>query len=70
MGFIVASHMPGSSLSDVVGFIQCGLWFTLWSFTGLLTLPSIKRPGVLEADRFRTGSRDTSSGHPNCNFLS
>jgi hypothetical protein len=52
VGFIVSSHMPGSSLADAAGLIQCALWFTLWSFVGLLTLPSINRPGVLEADRF------------------
>lgn len=51
-GFIVSSHMPGSSLADAAGLIQCALWFTLWSFVGLLTLPSISRPGVVEADRF------------------
>lgn len=52
IGFIVSSYMPGSSLAGAVGLIQCALWFTLWSFVGLLTLPSINRPGVLEADRF------------------
>ena len=52
VGFIVSSHMPGSSLADAASLIQCALWFTLWSFVGLLTLPSINRPGVLESDRF------------------
>lgn len=52
VGFIVSSNMPGSSIADAAGLIQCSLWFTLWSFLGLLTLPSINRLGVLGADRF------------------
>lgn len=52
VGFIVSSHMPGAALADAAGLVQCALWFTLWSFVGLLTLPSVNRPGVLEADRF------------------
>lgn len=52
VGFTLATYLPGSSLADAAGLIQCALWFTLWSFVGLLTLPSINRPGVLEADRF------------------
>ena len=52
VGFMVSSRMPGSSLADAAGLVQCALWFTLWSFVGLLTLPSINRPGVIEADRF------------------
>ncbi len=52
VGFGLACQLPGASLIDAPGLIQCGLWFTLWSFAGLLLLPSINRPGVLEADRF------------------
>jgi hypothetical protein len=55
LGFALACHMPGASLRDVPGLVQTALWFTLWSFVGLLTLPSINRPGVLEADRFALG---------------
>ncbi len=52
LGFSLACHLPGSSLTSVPGLAQCSLWFTLWSFIGLLLLPSLNRPGVLEADRF------------------
>lgn len=52
LGFLLACHLPGASLADAPGLIQTGLWFTLWSFLGLLLLPSVNRPGVLEADRF------------------
>lgn len=51
-GFAMASQLPRASLSTAAGLIDAGLWFTLWSFVGLLLLPSLNRPGVLEADRF------------------
>ena len=44
--------MPGSSPGNAAGLVQAALWFTLWSFAGLLTLPSLNRPAVLEVDRF------------------
>lgn len=52
IGFALASRMPGSSLANAAGLVQTALWFTLWSFAGLLTLPSLNRPAVFEADRF------------------
>lgn len=52
LGFALALHMPGASLMDAAGLVQAGLWFTLWSFAGLLLLPSVTKPGVLEADQF------------------
>lgn len=52
MGFSLACVMPGSYLGDAPGLVQAALWFTLWSFVGLLTLPSLNRPAVLEIDRF------------------
>ncbi len=52
LGFALACHMPDSSLTDAPGLIQAALWFTLWSFVGLLILPSLNRPGVIEIDRF------------------
>jgi hypothetical protein len=39
------------------GTIEFGLWFTLWSFMGLLTLPTLSRRGVAELDAYvRTAS--------------
>ena len=55
VGFALASQLPRSSLASATGLINTGLWFTLWSFLGLLLLPSLNRPGVLEADRFALG---------------
>ena len=34
------------------GTIEFGLWFTLWSFFGLLTLPTLSRRGVAELDAY------------------
>ncbi len=33
------------------GVIEFSLWFTLWSFVGLLTLPVWSRRGVIEVDQ-------------------
>ena len=52
VGFVLASRVPGSSLGDAPGLVHAALCFTLWSFAGLLLLPSLNRPGVFEADRF------------------
>jgi hypothetical protein len=52
LGFALASQLPRANLTNVIGLINTGLWFTLWSFVGLLLLPTLNRPGVLEADRF------------------
>ena len=51
-GFAMASQLPRASLTSATGLINAGLWFTLWSFVGLLLLPSLNRPGVREADEF------------------
>jgi hypothetical protein len=52
LGFALASQLPRANLRTGTGLIDAGLWFTLWSFVGLLSLPTFNRPGVLEADRF------------------
>lgn len=51
-GFALASVAPGAGVVTVAGLVTLSLWFTLWSFVGLLLLPSVSRPGVFEADRF------------------
>jgi len=37
-------------LGTVGGTIEFSLWFTLWSFVGLLSLPTPSRRGVIEID--------------------
>lgn len=39
-----------NDLGTAWGTIQLSLWFSLWSFLGLLTLPTLSRRGVLEID--------------------
>ncbi len=51
-GFWLASGMPGAGFATLADYLTVVLWFTLWSFLGLLILPSLSRPGVLELDRF------------------
>lgn len=51
-GFMISAAMPWVRLDTVFGVIQTTLGCTLWSFLGLLILPSISRPAVMEADRW------------------
>lgn len=50
-GILVSALLVDPShLGTAVGTIQLSLWFTLWSFLGLLTLPTLSRRGVIEID--------------------
>lgn len=49
-GLALAAQMPGAGFGSLAAFVTLVLWFNLWSFLGLLLLPSVSRPGVLEAD--------------------
>jgi hypothetical protein len=50
-GLAIAAWLVGSaSLGTAGGTIEFSLWFTLWSFIGLLTLPTLSRRGVIEID--------------------
>ncbi len=51
-GFMLSAAMPWVRLDTVFGVIQTALGCTLWSFLGLLILPSFSRPAVMEADRW------------------
>lgn len=51
VGLLLAALLVGSTqLGTASGMIQLSLWFTLWSFVGLLTLPTLSRRGVIEID--------------------
>jgi len=51
VGLLLAALLVGSpQLGTASGTIQLSLWFTLWSFLGLLTLPTLSRRGVIEID--------------------
>jgi Zn-dependent protease with chaperone function len=49
-GFALSANLPGAGVSTVWELVQTFLGCTLWSFAGLLILPSLSRAGVLEAD--------------------
>jgi hypothetical protein len=50
-GIAVAGFTAGSgTLGSPEGIIRLALWFTLWSFIGLLTLPTLSRWAVQQAD--------------------
>ena len=50
-GFVVVAFLIGSErLGSASGTIEFSLWFSLWSFIGLLILPTLSRRGVMEID--------------------
>lgn len=49
-GLALATRMPGAGFGSLAAFVTLVLWFNVWSFLGLLLLPSLSRPGVLQAD--------------------
>lgn len=60
VGLLISSLLVGASqLGTAVGTIQLSLWFSLWSFLGLLTLPTLSRRGVIEIDE-----RAQAEGYP------
>jgi hypothetical protein len=50
-GFAIAASSPHADLVTAAGFVSTMAWFTLWSFLGVLVLPSLSRPAVFAADR-------------------
>lgn len=50
-GFLLAVTVSGSDLATVAGLVTTSLWFTIWSFIGLLLLPTPSRLGVIEVDQ-------------------
>ena len=50
-GFCLA-YLATGNLTNVADLIIFSLWFTLWSFVGLLVLPSPSQRGVFEGDAF------------------
>lgn len=50
-GLAVVLLATSASATSVAGIASLSLWMTLWSFLGLLVLPSLSRRAVVEADR-------------------
>lgn len=50
-GVLIAGLAVGAeALGTAAGIVELSLWFTLWSFLGLLTLPTLSRRAVALAD--------------------
>jgi len=50
-GLAAAAFLVGPErLGTATGTVELSLWFTLWSFVGLLALPTLSRRGVDEVD--------------------
>ena len=60
IGFVAATAAPRADLVTAPGFVTTLAWFTLWSFVGVLVLPSLSRPAVLVADRAAAHTHDVS----------
>lgn len=58
VGFVLATVAPRADIVTAPGFVAMLCWFTLWSFVGVLVLPSLSRPAVLSADRFALQQHD------------
>jgi len=51
LGLAAALLGTSAEASSVAGLATLSLWMTLWSFLGLLVLPSLSRSAVIAADR-------------------
>lgn len=61
VGFFFMAWLSSSDLASVAGLATTACWFTLWTFLGLLTLPTLSRKSSLCVDRellSRGGPRD------------
>lgn len=61
IGFMLATQAPQADLVSAAGFVTVMAYFTLWTFTGLLVLPSVSRPAVIAADRWARQSFDRAA---------
>jgi hypothetical protein len=50
-GFVLCSLLPGAGLNSVAGLATTVCGFTIWSFIGLLTLPTLSRNASLKIDQ-------------------
>jgi len=49
-GAALSFVLPDAGVQSAGQVVAAGAWFTLWSFVGLLVLPSVSRPAVYAAD--------------------
>ncbi|MDZ7632297.1 MAG: hypothetical protein U5K74_13355 [Gemmatimonadaceae bacterium] len=60
VGFTLAAGAPRADLVTAAGFITTMAWFTLWSFVGVLVLPTVSRAAVFTADRIARRTHDAA----------
>jgi len=60
LGFQLASFLPGAGVAGAEELVRTVFGFALWSFLGVLVLPTVSRWGVFEVDQFskRLGLRE------------
>lgn len=52
VGLLIALVLSGSAQAGTgVGVVETALWFTLWSFAGLLSLPTLSRVAIYRIDQ-------------------
>ena len=51
IGFVLCCSMPNSGPTSVAALVTTFCWFTLWSFVGLLVLPTLSRNASLQIDQ-------------------
>ncbi len=50
-GFLLSSYVPNAGVTNAAELFTTALAFTLWSFLGLLLLPTLSRQAVYEVDQ-------------------
>lgn len=63
-GIAIAMALPGGGADHMSALVATGAWFTLWSFIGLLVLPSVSRPAVFAADAAAAAERPADQVAP------
>ena len=60
IGFALSSSLPFAGVTSVAALVTTFCWFTLWSFIGLLVLPTVSRNASLQIDQIliRQGAPD------------
>ena len=61
VGFMLCTLLPGAGLASVASLIATIFGFTLWSFLGLLVLPTVSRNASLKIDQTLVGMGVTES---------
>jgi hypothetical protein len=60
LGFALSAGAPHADLVTAAGTGVAICWFTLWTFLGVLLLPTVSRRAVFAADRFARDANDAA----------